>query len=179
MTLKESRMTMFRRLSASQFRTRMASFTALFLLLISATSMLVGQTLSGINGTVTDATGAVIADAKVTITNNATQVSKTASTSSAGTYTITDLIPGTYTVRVTSAGFQISNHNGVGVEVGRMSTVDVELQPGNVQQTVEVAENVIALDTTAPSLNTTIENKVVQELPNQVSGGRGRQIDNF
>ncbi|HLK19560.1 MAG TPA: TonB-dependent receptor [Bryobacteraceae bacterium] len=148
--------------------------------LFAATSTgLFGQALSGINGTVTDASGSVIPDAKVTVTNNATQVAKTAVTSSAGTYTVTDLIPGTYTVTVIAPGFQTSAHNGVGVEVGKVSTVDAELQPGNVQQTVEVSENVIALDTTAPSLNTTIENKVVQELPNQIQGGRGRQIDNF
>lgn len=148
--------------------------------LLAATSAgLLGQALSGINGTVTDATGSVVPDAKVTVTNNATQVAKTAVTSSAGTYTVTDLIPGTYTVTVTAPGFQTSAHNGVGVEVGKVSTVDAELQPGNVQQTVEVAESVIALETTAPSLNTTIENKVVQELPNQIQGGRGRQIDNF
>ena len=169
---------MCQRLNTFACPRRIAAWVALFLL-VSATPLLVSQTLSGINGTVTDATGAVIAKPRVTVTNNATQVSKMASTSSAGTYTVTDLIPGTYTVKVTSDGFQASVHNGVGVEVGRVSTVDVELQPGSVQQTVEVSENVIALDTTAPSLNTTIENKVVQELPNQVSGGRGRQIDNF
>jgi hypothetical protein len=138
-----------------------------------------GQALSGINGTVTDSTGGVVANAKVTATNNATQVSKTAVTSSAGTYTITDLIPGSYTVKVDLTGFQSSVHSGVGVEVGRNSTVDAMLQPGSTEQTVTVAENAIALDTTAPSLNTTIENKVVQELPTQIAGGRGRQIDNF
>ncbi len=137
------------------------------------------QTLSSINGTVTDTSGAVIANANVTVTNVATQVAKTAVTSSAGSYSVTDLIPGTYSVRVESAGFQLSEHKGVGVDVGRNSTVDAVLQPGNVEQTVTVSESAIALDTSAPSLNTTIENKVVQELPNQVSGGRGRQIDNF
>ncbi len=137
------------------------------------------QTLSSIAGTVTDSSGAVIGDARVTVTNDATKVAKTAQTSSAGTYTVTDLIPGTYTVTVDNPGFQSSEHKGVGVDVGRNSTVDAVLQPGNTQQTVTVAETAIALDTTAPSLNTTIENKVVQELPNQVSGGRGRQIDNF
>ena len=151
---------------------------AFSVLLLCATSLW-SQTLSGINGTVTDATSSVVPEAKVTVTNNATQVSKSALTSSAGTYTITDLIPGRYTVTIDVAGFQSSVHSGVGVEVGRVSTVDAQLLTGNTQQTVEVVENVIALDTTAPSLNTTIENKVVQELPNQVSGGRGRQIDNF
>ncbi len=137
------------------------------------------QTLSSISGTVTDSSGAVVGTAKVTVTNDATHVAKTAETSSAGTYTVTDLIPGTYTVTVDLAGFQSSEHKGVNVDVGRASTVDAVLQPGNTQQTVTVSETAIALDTTAPTLDTTIENKVVQELPNQVSGGRGRQIDNF
>lgn len=138
-----------------------------------------GQTLSGITGTVTDASGGIVPNANVTVTNNATNVAKTATTSSAGTYIITDLIPGSYTVKVDLAGFQSSVHNGVGVEVGRTSTVDAALQPGSTEQTVTVAESSIALETTTPNLNTTIENKVVQELPNQVAGGRGRQIDNF
>ncbi len=137
------------------------------------------QTLSSISGTVTDTSGSVIVNAKVTVKNDATQVAKIAQTSSAGTYTITDLIPGSYTVTIDDPGFQASVHNGVGVDVGRSTTVNATLQPGNTEQTVTVSENAIALDTTAPSLNTTIENKVVQELPLQVSGGRGRQIDSF
>ncbi len=150
-------------------------------LFLAAGSLQIGraQTLSSITGTVTDTSGAVIANANVQVTNDATGVSKTSSTSSAGSYTITDLNPGTYTVTVDIAGFQSSVHKNVGIDVGRSSTVDAVLQPGNTQQTVTVAENSIALDTTAPSLNTTIENKVVQELPNQLPGGRGRQIDAF
>ncbi len=137
------------------------------------------QTLSSISGTVTDTSGSVIVNAKVTVKNDATQVAKIAQTSSAGTYTVTDLIPGSYTVTIDDPGFQASVHNGVGVDVGRSTTVNATLQPGNTEQTVTVSENAIALDTTAPSLNTTIENKVVQELPTQISGGRGRQIDSF
>src|SRR5271165_978081 len=137
------------------------------------------QTLASIDGTVTDSSGAVIANAKVSITNDATNVTKTAVTSSAGTYTVTDLIQGTYTVKVESPGFQTSVHKGVTVEVARAATVDAILSAGETTQTVEVHEDVIALDTTQPNLNTTIENKVVQALPNEVSGGRGRQIDSF
>jgi hypothetical protein len=138
-----------------------------------------GQALSRISGTVTDTSGAVVAGAKVTVKNDATQVTRTTETSSAGTYTVTDLIPGTYTVTMDFTGFQASVHSGVGVDVARGSTVDAVLEPGNAQQTVTVSESAIALDTSAPQLNTTIENKVVQELPNQISGGRGRQIDSF
>lgn len=138
-----------------------------------------GQALSTISGTVTDSSGAVVSGATVTVKNDATQVTKTAETSSAGSYTVTDLIPGTYTVTMDLPGFQSSIHSGVGVDVGRSSNVDAVLHPGRAEQTVTVSESAIALDTTTPSLNTTIENKVVQELPNQVSGGRGRQIDSF
>ena len=152
---------------------------ALLALGLLIAGMASAQTLSSINGTVTDSSGAVVANAKVSVRNDATQVAKTAETSSAGSYTVTDLIPGTYTVTVDSPGFQGSEHKGVGVDVGRASTVDAVLQPGNTQQTVTVSESAIALDTSAPSLNTTIENKVVQELPNIISGGRGRQIDSF
>jgi hypothetical protein len=161
--------------------TSKASLLLLTLILVLATvpQRAGAQALSSINGTVTDPSGAVVPSATVTITNTSTNVSRTVSTSSAGTYQVTDLIPGTYTVKAEAPGFNASTHTGVGVDVGRDSTVNIALETGNTQQTVTVTENAIALDTSAPSLNTTIENKVVQELPNQVSGGRGRQIDNF
>ena len=53
------------------------------------------------------------------------------------------------------------------------------LQTGNTTQTIEVTDSIIALDTTQPDLNTTIENKVVEELPIEIGGGRGRQIDSL
>ncbi len=93
---------------------------AICLLLVSIPHGLHAQALSGITGTVTDATGAVVPNAKVTVTNQATQVASHAVTSSSGTYTVTDLIPGTYTVQVELAGFQTSVHNGVGVEVSKI-----------------------------------------------------------
>ena len=166
-------------LSSCVYGRTVLGFTALALVMVGLGQKAWGQALSSITGTVTDTSGAVVANAKVTVKNDATQVTKTAETSSAGTYTVTDLIPGSYTVTVDLAGFQLSEHQGVNVDVGRSFTVDAVLQPGNTQQTVTVSETGIALDTSAPSLNTTIENKVVQELPNVIAGGRGRQIDNF
>jgi hypothetical protein len=155
------------------------SFVCAFTFFLFCGNALHAQTVSSITGTVTDSSGAVVANATVTVANDATGVKKTVTTSSAGSYTVTDLLPGTYTVKVEDAGFQTSEHNGVGVEVAHAATVDAVLQAGSTSQTVQVTENAIALDTTQPDLNTTIENKVVQELPNEISGGRGRQIDNF
>ena len=112
--------------------------------------------------------GRSLPNATVTVTNDATGVKKTVNSNSAGSYTVIDLIPGTYTVKVEDAGFQTSQHSGIGVEVAHASTVDVVLQVGNTTQTVEVNESAITLDTTQPDLNTTIENKVVQELPSSI-----------
>ncbi len=152
---------------------------AVCILVLYSSAPLRAQALSSITGTVTDASGAVVPNAKITVTNTATQVVSHSVSSSSGTYTVTDLIPGTYTVQVESSGFQLSVHNGVLVEVGRPSTVDVALQTGNVTQTVEVQEDVITLNTTQPELGTTIENAVVEALPVEIGGGRGRQIDQF
>jgi hypothetical protein len=156
-----------------------ATCLVLLALLLCYTPNARAQALQGITGSVTDATGAIVPNATVTATNDATGVAKTAVTSSAGTYEFNNLIPGTYTVKAEAPGFQTAVHNGVGVEVSKISTVNPVLQPGSTTQTVNVTESVIALDTTQPELGTTIENKVVQELPNEVQGGRGRQIDQF
>src|SRR5690242_19806065 len=113
--------------------TRTASFlpsaNGLFATLLIFSQTGPPQARSGINGTVTDTTGAVVPNAKVTVTNNATNVSRTTNTSSAGSYDITDLIPGVYTVKVEMPGFQASIHNNVGIEVAKSSTVNATLQP--------------------------------------------------
>ena len=161
------------------FSFHLAALPLVFALALFFTGRLNAQALSGITGTVTDATGAVVPNAKITITNTATQVVSRSVSNSAGSYTVTDLIPGTYTVQAELAGFQTAVHNGVGVDVGKNSTVNIVLDPGNVSQSVNVQESVIALNTTQPDLGTTIEHKVVEALPDQITGGRGRQIDQF
>jgi hypothetical protein len=139
------------------------------------------QALSRITGTVVDSSGGVVPNAKVTVTNNATQVASHTTTSSSGTYIVTDLIPSTYTVQIEAPGFQKSTHNGVLVDVGRDSTVDANLQTGQVTDDIVVVENVITLNTTQPEVGTTIEHTVVEQLPVELDSGdgRGRQIDSF
>lgn len=135
-----------------------------------------GQASAGITGTVTDTTGAVIVKAQVTITNQDTsRVVKTV-TSSAGTYSYKGLDPGKYIVTVESSGFKKAVQRGVTIEVSTTSTIDVTLEPGAADETVQVIPNEIALNTTAPELGSTIEPVVVQALPVEVAG-RGRQVD--
>src|SRR5580658_4340332 len=159
----------------------LAACLAVCVVCLTCPATLHGQALSSITGTVTDTTGGVMGNVKITVTNTATLVASHSVTSSSGTYTVTDLNAGTYTVQAESPGFQTAVHNGVLVEVGRPSTVNASLQTGNVTQSVEVVENAITLNTTQPELGTTVENAVVQALPVELDAGdgRGRQIDSF
>jgi hypothetical protein len=136
------------------------------------------QAVSRINGEVTDQTGAEVPDAKVTVTNVDTNVSQTATTTSAGSYLVIDLIPGTYNVKVEKAGFKTFVSTNVTVVGGATSTVNATLNPGTVTETVEVIAPAVALQTEQPEIGTTINEILTQDLPQLVSG-QVRQIDNF
>lgn len=136
------------------------------------------QVLSGINGTVTDASGASVAGASITITNVDTNVSKKAVATSAGTYYVTDLIPGTYTVRVQQSGFKVFVQQNVIVVGGATSTANAVLQPGTVEEEVQVNAASVALQTEQPEIGTSINETLLTELPQEISGGN-RQIDAF
>lgn len=153
-------------------------FAALFCVSLLLPSRSGAQALSGINGTVTDASGAAVADANVTITNIDTNVSKNITTTSAGTYYVTDLIPGTYTVKVAKTGFKTFVQQGVAVVGGATSTANAVLQPGEVAQSVEVVAPSVALETEQPQVGTTVNETLTQSLPQLISG-ENRQIDQF
>jgi len=127
---------------------------------------------------VTDQAGAAIPDAKVTVTNVDTNVSKTTDTTSAGTYLVTDLIPGTYTVNVEKTGFNTYVTRGVVVGGGETSAANATLAPRTVAETIEVTAPSVALQTEQPEIGTTISQKLTEELPNLISGDF-RQIDSF
>jgi hypothetical protein len=134
------------------------------------------QASAGVTGTITDPTGAVVPNAKVTITNEATSVTANTVSSSSGTYSFKGLLPGKYTLQVDSTGFKKEIKKGVTIEVSTNATVDFPLTTGGTNETVQVTADEIALNTTQPELGSTIEPVVVAALPEEVSG-RGRQID--
>jgi hypothetical protein len=136
------------------------------------------QTLSGINGTVTDTSGAVVPGAKVTVTNEATNVSQSTVTTSAGTYYVTDLIPGLYTVKVEKQGFTTFISTNVNVVTGNVSSANAKLQPGEVSQKVTVTAPSVSLQTEQPQVGTNVTETLTQNLPTMISGSN-RQIDSF
>src|SRR5271168_815290 len=123
----------------------LAAVLVVALLLLCPAAPLRAQALSGINGTVTDATGAAIPGASVKITNVDTNVTRATESTSAGTYYITDLIPGTYTVRVEKAGFKVSVQKDVTVVGGTISTANAQLEAGTVSTEVVVNAPTVAL----------------------------------
>src|ERR1700687_5790757 len=137
---------------------------------LSSAKVLYAQANAGITGTVEDSTGAVVADAAVTITNLSTgQVGHTTN-SSAGTYAVTGLTPGVYSVTVEASGFKKQVQNQVHVDVSTNETINISLSLGLASETVEVMAETIALNTTQPQLGSTIEPAVVAALPTPVSG---------
>ena len=139
---------------------------------------LAAQVTSGINGTVTDISGAVIVGAGVTATNKATGVTSHTVTSSAGTFIVVGLNPGHYSVAVTATGFKQSVNSDVMVEVSKMSATNFQMLPGAANTTVQVVGNAISLNTTSPTMGTTLAPELVKEAPLEING-LARQIDTF
>ena len=138
----------------------------LFFVVLSHVVLLSAQTYQGrILGTVTDASGAVIAGAKITVTDTAKNTSRSLITNSAGEYTAPDLDPGTYAVSAEAPGFKKTESKSVILEVSRDVQVNLRLVPGAVGETVEVSAEGTLLDTTDSTLNGVVGNKAIDELP--------------
>ncbi len=128
---------------------------------------LAGQQVYGtIYGTVTDATGAAVPNAKVTITdqNKATKFDVT--TNEQGNYTKGQLIPGTYSVDTESQGFRKAQTKDVNVNVDQGVRVDIALSIGDVSQQVEVTASAPLLQSDRADVATTFSSRQLTELPN-------------
>jgi len=123
------------------------------------------QFKASIQGTVMDSNGGAIANAKVTATNVATGATRETVTSAEGFYRISDLPPGSYTVRVEAPGFKKSNSNNVEVQAETPRGLDVTLEVGAVSETVEVSSSALALQTENASLSSTISSQEIERLP--------------
>jgi len=140
------------------------------LYLLPAVLVLVGslqaQTFrGGIEGTVTDTTGAAVAGAQVTVTNIGTGLERSAVTDDQGNYVVTELPLGTYSVTAVKTGFRKVTVSGIKVEVSARERVNVTLQPGSVQETVEVKGEVLLVETTVDNMGGTLDYEQVSQLP--------------
>jgi hypothetical protein len=138
---------------------------ALFAALLPAVPHLLAQSFGEITGTVTDATGAIMAGANVTAQSVSTNQVRRASTNEAGNYSLPFLVPGTYDVTVESSGFKSSTRKAVELQVGAVARIDFHMEVGEVTQQVEVTGGAPLLNTETTALGTVIENRRIVDLP--------------
>jgi Carboxypeptidase regulatory-like domain len=125
-----------------------------------------GQAVTGtLVGTVTDPTGAVVANAPVSITNEGTAAVASSTSNESGNYNFTFLPPGAYTVTITAPGFQKKVTRGVNVPVNTTTRVDVSLQAGSASQTITVSDQAPLLQTDRADVSAQIESRQVLQLP--------------
>jgi hypothetical protein len=138
----------------------------LFFLLFAPNAMFGQAGATGaILGTVTDSTGAVIPNARVTITNVATNVPFITTTSSSGDYLAPSLGPGSYSVTAEIQGFQKSVTTGLTLTVDQSLRVNFTLKPGAVTQTLSVTAQAVSLDTDSAALSQLMSGQQVEQLP--------------
>ncbi len=141
--------------------------SALALLALSLGSFGSAQTFQGgIRGTVTDATGAVIADAKVTLTDIGTGSSRSTLSGNGGEYTFAALNPATYTIVVQKPGFKLLEQKGIVVSTQEYLIADLKMAVGEVTQSVNVEAAVPLIEADTASTGQVIDTQKLADLPN-------------
>src|ERR1035437_5685688 len=144
---------------------------ALGVLVFCAQLAVAQQQLGGVNGTVMDSAGAVVPGATVTIRNNGTGVSSQTATSSVGAFTFVNVLPGKYTVTIEAPSFEKFIQTDLNVETAVSANVFAKLSPGAATETVSVVADEVALETSSPSVGSTLEPELLDSTPVQVNGG--------
>ncbi|HVN19419.1 MAG TPA: carboxypeptidase regulatory-like domain-containing protein [Dongiaceae bacterium] len=153
--------------------------TVLFSLLTMSIGIAFGQAISGnVVGTVSDASGAVVANAEVTATNVGTNASLVTHTNSSGEYRFDNLPVGTYKITVKATGFR-TNIDQTNVELNKTVTRNSIVTPGVATETVEVSAAPPAIDTTTAQLQSTYDPQYAQDLGLTSAGGAGAGVLNL
>jgi hypothetical protein len=123
------------------------------------------QFLSGIEGTAKDQSGALVAGAKVTLTDTRLGVTKTDLTNQSGYFRIDSIAASTYTVQVAMAGFKTWEEKNLTLQVGEIRTIGPVLQVGAVTGEVSVSASNVTLDLISPTTGAVIPEETLQETP--------------
>jgi len=135
-----------------------------------STSIVHAQAVSAtLVGTIADSTGAGVVDAKITIQEVLTGITRDTTTNESGNYTFPNLTPGTYSVAVEAPGFKKATRPSVDVVVNTTTRVDLALEPGSATQTVTVTAAPPIMQTDRADVSTNIEAHVVETMPLSVN----------
>ena len=135
-------------------------------LLLGPARMVRAQSATGeITGVVKDATGAAVASVTVTLTSQLQGITRTTTTTEAGSYTFPLLPVSVYSVSVDQKGFRAYKRSDIQLNVNQVVRVDIELQVGQVTETVEVKESALTIDTETSTVGQMVNQKQVTDLP--------------
>jgi hypothetical protein len=146
---------------------RMRHLFPVLLALLAVSGSMFGQAgaTGTILGTVTDSGGALVPNAKITVTNTATKVASQTMSNNAGDYNVPALNPGTYTVIAEATGFQKAAVSSFTLTVNQHARVDFALKPGAVTETVTTTAQAVSLDTDTAELSNLVSQQQVEGLP--------------
>jgi hypothetical protein len=133
--------------------------------LLVSPSVFAQETTAGLQGTVMDPSGAAVTNATVEVSGASLIGTRKVQTDDSGTYRITQLPSGVYTLTVTVPGFRTFKQVGIDLAVGRLPNVDVKLEVGAVAETVEVSSDASAVDVTQSKVQATVSHELLDALP--------------
>jgi outer membrane receptor protein involved in Fe transport len=142
-----------------------AQFVVLSLLFLGCCAGAFAQATSQISGTVTDASGAVVAGAQLTATQTDTAISRSTTSDAKGVYVLPDLPLGPYRLEVKKEGFTTFVQTGILLQVGTAATVNPALKVGAVSQSVQVEATAPMTDTTTTGVGQVVNSQSVVDLP--------------
>lgn len=149
----------------SDFRKKFWALLIVGVLCVVSTTLWAADIYGKIRGTVTDPSGAVVANATITVTNPATNMEYKAVSGSGGEYEVLQLPVGVYNMKVQAAGFRSFAVSGIKLSVDQVYLQEIKLQVGQASETVEVKANAVQVDTTNIQLSSVINSQQMLDLP--------------
>ncbi len=143
----------------------MRRFALLFVLLLFSLSSLAQLPTASLNGTVSDPAGAVVADAKVTLTNPATGATREGATASDGGYVFSNLAAGAYTLTVEAQGFAKHEAKNLVLQVGRVDTLNISLKVAAAGEVVTVTASETSVELAQSHVAGQIGAGTVEDIP--------------
>jgi hypothetical protein len=137
----------------------------LVLMLYGGVGALAQAGRGGVNGLVTDPTGAIVPGARVTVVNHATGVAQHTVTTAAGLYSFVSLNPGVYVVTASQKGFESVAQDNVNVSVDQVSVVNIALRVGSVSEVVTVSESVDLVEASNSTVGQLISAETIDRVP--------------